>query len=307
MFVTGAGGFIGAHVVEALRGAGARVLAHLGPPGTDARSLVAEQCSTAEIDDLEAFAGQMRGADAVVHLAGPPSVAASFRQPDLYARAHAQGTATVLAAMRRNGVKRIVYLSSAEIYGRPETNPVAETAAPRPLSPYATAKVAAEGFIRAAAAAGDAGALILRPFSVYGPGLPDHSLLGAILAQGDAAGQVRLANPDVVRDYVFVADVARAVAMACGVVGAAGTVTCNLGSGVGVSARDLATRALAAMGRPGRVLGAAPLDRPAGVDIPILIADPCGAEQRLGWRCRSSLEDGLALTLAWRRRQAASS
>ena len=303
--VTGAGGFIGSHVVQALSAAGARIFAHLGPPAMVVPGLSAERLGAFEIEDLDALKTFARGADTIVHLAGPSSVAESFAFPDRHARAHALGAATVLLAMRAIGVRRLVHVSSAEVYGRQLTSPVSEDAVPAPRSPYAVAKLAAEGFVRVAAQQGEIDAIVLRPFSVYGPGLPARSLLASILAQASGSGPIRLARLEPVRDYVFVADVAEAIVRICGdQMPGPGTIF-NVGSGVGVSVSGLAERVLAVVGRTAPVLGDLPSDRPTAADILTLVADVTSAQRFLGWRASTPLDVGIASTVAWLDRRTA--
>jgi UDP-glucose 4-epimerase len=153
-------------------------------------------------------------ADAVIHLAGPPSVAASFDLPAEYARIHVGGTATVLDACRRLRIRRLVYLSSAEVYGQPQTNPVREDHPLEARSPYAAAKIGAEKFIESFAYSFALQSVILRPFSVYGAGLCSQSLIGAILHQARHGDSVRLATLAPIRDYCHVKDVATAILLA---------------------------------------------------------------------------------------------
>jgi UDP-glucose 4-epimerase len=286
-------------VVTALLADGeARVRALLGPHGsgfTPPPSGVAT--AFAEIDDLPALRPLVVGIDTVVHLAGPPSVAGSFLAPVDYARIHVVGTATLLEACRDSGVRRFVYISSAELYGRPDRNPVGEEQVPRPRSPYGAAKLGAEALVRSLAPVLGLEAVILRPFSVYGPGAPGRSLVGTLLDQALHRDGIDLADLRPVRDYVFVDDVAEAVARACTqrVVEPVGVY--NVGSGTGTSVADLARLALAAVGRE-LPLRAADPDRPAGTDVPALVADVRRIERDLAWRAATSLPDGLARTVA---------
>lgn len=306
LVVTGAGGFIGGWVLHRLRGREIRVRALIGPPGTLVPRLPGVDTAVAAgIDDLDALTGLMAGARAVIHMAGPPSVAASFGSPASYARDHVAGTATILKAMELTGVKRLVHVSSAEVYGVPLSNPVPEDHPNRPRSPYGAAKLGAEAFINACAPAYGIDAAILRPFSVYGPGSPSRSLVGQVLGQVLVGGGVRVADPRPVRDYCFVGDVADAIVSACvdcsrtDGLGGAGAI--NIASGTGVSVAGLAGLALDIAGRNPSDLQVGAPDRPAGTDILELVADTERARCVLGWSSRTGLREGLTRTMDWLR------
>src|SRR5438105_8618471 len=181
--VTGAGGFIGPWVVRALLDHGANVRSLVGPPGQPARVLQSKHLENifADIGDVHSLQDLARGADIVVHMAGPPSVAESFNDPGKYARTHTLGTTLILDACRKAGVHKFVYVSSAEVYGRPRTNFVSEDHPIEPRSPYGAAKAAAEQFVRAFALNFGISSIILRPFSVYGPNAPSRGVVATIL------------------------------------------------------------------------------------------------------------------------------
>jgi nucleoside-diphosphate-sugar epimerase len=283
VLVTGAGGMIGGAVVARLQAAGAQVRAHVGPPGFVGAPLPtgveAHWCDVLDVGSL------LTGIDVVVHLAGPPGVAASFADPARYLRDHVLGTAAVLAAL---GPARLVHVSSAEVYGRPPHNPVAESAPTVPLSPYGVAKLSAEALVRVLCPE----ATILRPFSVYGPRSPAHSLVGTIARQARDADAIELADLTPIRDYVHVDDLCRAV-VRCVRKPAPGTF--NIGSGVGTSVAALARLVTTAVGRDLPIVINGP-DRPA--DVVELIADTTRARAELGWVAEIDLTAGLAETVA---------
>jgi nucleoside-diphosphate-sugar epimerase len=303
ILVTGAGGFIGSALVAALLGCGARVRALAGPPGAAVRDLPKAVAATrAEITDPVAVGELVAGADVVIHLAGPPSVARSFDQPAEYARIHVTGTANVLDACRRSAVRRLIYISSAEVYGRPQTNPVREDHPLQARSPYAAAKIGAEKLIESFVLAYEMPVIVLRPFSVYGPGLSAESLIGAILRQAERGEGVRLASLKPVRDYCYIKDLSAAIVRACAVE-ASGVGAVNVGSGVGASVSEVAHLILQIVGRELPVSEEAGGRRPARSDIDRLVADTRKAREVLGWTAAHSLRRGLEETIDHMRRR----
>lgn len=259
------------------------------------------QCA---IDDEDALEALFDGASCVIHLAGPSSVAASFERPTVFARAHALGTAAVLEAATRRAVPSLVHVSSAEVYGQPQQDPVTEEHPLAPRSPYGAAKACAELLVRTARLYRGA-RTVLRPFSVYGPGQPSASLLSLIFRQSldPDAREVVLADLRPVRDYCFVDDVADAALRAARAPSPEGSDvrTLNVASGVGVSVGALVELATeVASERTGRSLPVredVSRRRPGGADIMHMVADTSAARRALEWSPRTPLREGLRHTV----------
>ncbi len=282
ILVTGAGGFIGGAVVRVLDARGITTRAHAGPLGAPGPA----DWIRGEInDDVTAWA---EGCAAVVHLAGPPWVGASFADPVTWARSHVAGTAALLMAAREADA-RFVYISSAEVYA-PSAEPSAEGAPCRPSSPYGACKLGAEALVRSLAA--DVPAVILRPFAVYGPGGHPDAVVGTVVGQAARGAPIRVRDPRPVRDFVFVEDVAEGI-VASLALASADAPTFNLGTGLGTSVGALAELA-------GRLAGV-PVEPPAPDPpsaTPIRLADPRAAALGLGWEAQTCLERGLERTIA---------
>ncbi len=294
VLVTGGGGMVGASVVRALAARGARVHAHLGP--VSAASIEPPdgvQTSRADFGCQEEVRGLVRGATMVVHLAGPPSVAASFADPATYARVHVLGTAYLIEACREADVERVCFISSAEVYGQPESSPVPESAATVPKSPYGASKLGAEMLVRSFCPTVGIQAVVLRPFSVYGPHSPPWSLVGSVVRQAVNAPVVRLAKLDSVRDYVHVDDVANAAVKSLETA-TGDDMVLNIGSGFGTSGKEIVRLALKSVGRDVPVETGTLPDRPANADVKELVADTQLATSALDWRPALSVDGGLA-------------
>jgi nucleoside-diphosphate-sugar epimerase len=295
--VTGAGGFIGSSVVQALVRSGATVRALVGPPGVVIYDPAAEvQSLRADIGDIAAVRLLISGAEIVVHLAGPAGVVASFQDPVEYSRVHVGGTAGLLDLCRAERVRRCVYISSAEVYGRPQTNPVPEDHRLQARSPYGAAKIGAESLVDAYSRTCGIESIILRPFSIYGSRAPAQSLIGTILRQIRDSTPINLADLKPVRDYCYVEDVAQAVVNAC-VIEITQLHRFNIGTGQGTSVRQLAELLLQLTGSSLMVQENAGLLRPQGAEIYELIADTRLARDILKWTPRFSLASGLKETL----------
>lgn len=287
--VTGAGGFVGAHLCAHLTERGYRVTAFLGPDDTAAPP--SARAVRADIADTGTLEAAMEGCDGLIHAAGPPSAAASFADPAGYARVHVTGTAQAMRAANRTGTLRRIYISSAEIYGAPG-GVVNEQTAPAPISPYGAAKLGAEWMARTMAR--EAVLTILRPFSLYGRGMRATSVLGTILSQVRDQKPVRLASLTPVRDYIHIADFTDLVERV--LTHAAPPPILNASSGTGCSVGALARMVLALAGRDDEPISSGEAQRPADVDA--LIGSNGAARRALGWTPATGLEEGLRPLLA---------
>lgn len=309
VLVTGAGGFVGPHLVRALTEAGAHVRgAGLGAPPA---STAIESWTEADFSELAQAAAAVASApvEAIVHLAGQSSAARSFEAPEETFRANVSGTWSLLEAVRAHApAARVLVVSTSEVYGPIEPGTRAIESAPfAPVSPYALSKAAAEEVAHAYADAHALDVVRVRPFSHTGPGqtarfvVPSFAQQIAAIEAGRAEPTLRVGNLDVTRDLTDVRDIVEGY-VALLERGTRGEVY-NLCRGEGVNLRELVA-SLAGMARleirievdPARL-------RPA--DTPWLVGDPTRATREAGWSAHRELPGTLRDVLdEWRAREA---
>lgn len=247
--VTGAAGFIGSHLVDALLARNKRVVGFdnfsTGKQANLAAALHRDRFTlvTGDVRDEHAIQEACRKVNIVYHLAAASSVSESMRDPRKYHDINVTGTLNVLLAAVAAGAKRFVFTSSAAVYGRPETVPTHETAFANPLSPYGASKRAAELFCQAIGTANGLEARILRLFNVYGPRQPadDEGGVVSIFIRCAWARQplIIFGDGQQTRDLIHVDDVVEALIRA-GRLPKVPSDPINIGTGRPVSIRELA-------------------------------------------------------------------
>lgn len=303
ILVTGGAGFIGSHVVDRLLADGHAVAVVDNLSGgrrehVDGRAAL-HVCDirSRRLDGVFAEARP----EALVHLAAQPAVPRSVTDPAFDASVNVLGTLAVLDASRRAGVHRVVYTSSGGAgYGDTDVLPTPEDHPTRPASPYGVSKVAAERYLDCWAALTGARGLSLRLANVYGPRQHPLGEAGviAIFAHRLVAGEPCVVNGDgeQTRDYVYVEDVADAVARAIAQPETSGIL--NIGTGIETSVNEVYRRLA-------RLAGVSPAARPGPAkpgEQRRSVLDPGRAKTALGWAAATPLDEGLVRTLAYFRR-----
>ena len=305
ILVTGGAGFIGGHLAEALvrRGHRVRVLDNLSSGRRANLRSVARDLEFVRGDcaDPAAAARACRGIEVVFHQAAVPSVTRSVEDPALSHRANATATLNLLCAAREAGVRRLIYAGSSSVYGDQGSGPKRETQAPRPLSPYAVAKLTGEHYLRVFAQLYGLETLTLRYFNVFGPrqdASSPYSGVISLFATALLAGRRPLIYGDGLqsRDFTYVDNVVDGNLRALEADGLRGQ-SVNLATGRRVTLRAL----LRAVARELGVKAEAEVKEPRAGDIRHSLADITQARRLLGYRPTVDFEDGLRLTLAWYR------
>ena len=304
VFVTGAGGFIGSHLCEALRDAGHEVA------GLELYNSFDSFGWLDEIEGVERIRGDIRdpfalmemvsGSDVVFHLAALISVPHSFDSPAPFIDTNVTGTLNVLKAALAASAK-VVFASTSEVYGTAQYEPIDETHPLVAQSPYAASKIAAEKLVESFHVAYGLPATILRSFNTYGPRQSERAVTASIIRQALDPGCEEIARGTTAarRDLMYVNDTVRAF-MAALKVNSFGPF--NAGTGVAYKTGEIA----------GRVKDIVACEKPIKIDlararqsyeVEALCADPGKFNRAAGWTATVPISRGLLKTIEWRAAQ----
>jgi UDP-glucose 4-epimerase len=296
--ITGAAGFLGSHLANQLAREGHQVR------GLDDLSTGDPQVldpgvhfTRGDVNDRPKLWTLLQEVDCVYHLAARVSVPESILYPREYNASNVGGTVSLMEAMRDVGIRRVVMASSGAIYGDQDIQPLTEGQTPRPHSPYAVSKLAAEYYVRTIGNLWGIETVCLRIFNAYGPGqhLPPSNppVVPYFLRQATRNGTLIVhSDGQQTRDYVYVDDVVAAMVAAATAPDVNGLVI-NVGSGVETNLRSLAKFVLDVTGSRANVV----YNAKTSGGVSRLCADLSLAAQRLNYQPAISLEEGLRLTL----------
>jgi NAD dependent epimerase/dehydratase len=305
VLVTGAGGFIGSHLVEALAAAGARVTAMIRYNSSSsvgnlafltAERLAQIRVTGGNIEDSEFVMRAVGDHDIVLHLAALIAIPYSYAAPRSYMRTNIEGTLNVLEAVRRIGSRRLVVTSTSEVYGTARYVPIDEDHALQGQSPYSASKISADKIAEAYFRSFNTPVVTLRPFNTYGPRQSARAFIPAIISQALTQDYVKLGAVTPQRDMTFVADTVRGFLLAATAPGIEGS-TINLGVGEAQSVGAFAHRILALMGKDIPIRHDETRERPAASEVTRLVSNNTKARDLLGWAPSISLDEGLRATI----------
>lgn len=311
VLVTGADGFIGSHLVEALVRAGSRVRAFCmyqsdGSLGSldqlDHSIRSSLHIRQGDIRDARYVEESCQHVEVVFHLAALIAIPYSYQAPESFVDTNIRGTLNVLEGVKRCGVQRMVHASTSEVYGTPDQIPITEQHALKGQSPYSASKIAADKLCEAYACSFGTPVVVLRPFNTYGPRQSARAVIPSILSQ--LLGQrkeVHVGSLWPRRDFTFVADtVAGFLHAACTPLNPGEVI--HLGTGVAVSIAEVFEKACKIVGVTARPVTQAVRVRPEQSEVAVLQSDPSRALKILGWSPKVCLEEGLCSTADWIKR-----
>lgn len=312
LLVTGAGGFIGSHLVEALvrRDFDVRAMVHYNSRGgwgllEDLPSeIVSEiQVIPGDIRDATAVRSALSSTDAVLHLAALIGIPYSYVAPESYVDTNIHGTLNVLQGARDLGLQRVVHTSTSEVYGSAQFSPMDESHPIVSQSPYSATKVAADQLAYSFYASFGTPVTTVRPFNTYGPRQSARAVIPSVITQiASGSREISLGLTAPTRDFNYVQDTVNGFIAALLSDRAVGQ-TVNIGSGYEVSISELVGLIAEVMGEDVSVTSDPARLRPTRSEVGRLLCDNRKAADLLGWRPKFSgpegLRSGLARTIDW--------
>jgi len=297
--VTGAGGFIGSHLAGLLLSE-CEVSAFVRYVSTGSIGFLSGYeekenltIHRGDLRDVEAFRAAVEGCDTLFHLAAHISIPYSKIHPREVFETNTQMTLNALSVAQQAGLKRVVLISTSEVYGSAQTVPIAEDHPLHPQSVYAASKVACDQLGLAwSRQIGTPEIVILRPFNTYGPRQSLRAVIPTIIGQALAGKTIRLGNASTTRDFVYVEDTARAIQLAGEKKGLDGEVI-HIGTGVETSVCQVVELVGEILGKDLKVKTEKVRTRGKKEEVDRLVADPSKAKNLLDWKAKVPLREGL--------------
>ena len=305
VFVTGAGGFIGSHLVEEMVKANADVTAmirygssaawgnldFLSPDIKREIHVVA-----GNIEDSDFMMHSLKGQDIVFHLAALIAIPYSYVAPRSYVRTNVEGTLNVLEAVRRLDIPRVVHTSTSEVYGTALYSPIDEAHPLQGQSPYSASKIGADKIAESYYLSFNTPVVTLRPFNTFGPRQSARAFIPTVISQALEQPVIRMGSLEPQRDMTFVRDTALGFIAAGTAPGVEGE-TINLGVGRTDSIGAIAHRILELMDCKKSIEQDAARLRPSKSEVMRLLSDNSKARDLLGWSPTVTLDEGLQETI----------
>jgi dTDP-glucose 4,6-dehydratase len=310
ILVTGADGFIGSHLTEALVLLGHEVRAFVQYNSFNSwgwldHSEVKGQFKVfaGDIRDPHGVKEAMKGYDVVLHLAALIAIPYSYHSPDTYVDTNVKGTLNVLQAARELGVKRLIHTSTSEVYGTARFVPITEEHPLQGQSPYSASKIASDQLAYSFYASFGLPVVIARPFNTYGPRQSARAVIPTIIAQiASGQRQIKLGAVSPTRDFNFVKDTVAGFIAALQSDQGLGEVI-NFGSNFEISIGDTARLIAEAMNVEIELITDGVRLRPEKSEVERLWADNSKAKELLGWAPlyaeRAGFKRGLVETIDW--------
>lgn len=308
VLVTGAGGFIGSHLVETLLRTGHQVRALVRYNSSNSWGWL-EQLPVHLHQGLEVITGDIRdphcvhtaclGVEQVFHLAALIGIPYSYLAPDSYVDTNIKGTLNVLQAARALRIERVLITSTSEVYGTARQVPITEEHPRQGQSPYSASKIGADHLALSYHLSFGTPVTVVRPFNTYGPRQSARAVIPTIITQLLAgAKELKLGSLHPTRDLVHVSDTAAAFVAIAGSTALIGEEV-NIATGHEISVGDLATLLMELTGQDATIVSSDERTRPAASEVERLLGSATKLHGMTGWSPVHDLRSGLQVTVDW--------
>ena len=308
ILVTGADGFIGSHLVEALIDQGYQVKAFCYYNSFNSWGWL-DSFPKEKLDKLEIFTGDvrdfhgvseaMKGCDTVFHLAALIAIPYSYYSPGSYIDTNVTGTLNIVQAARNLGIDRVLVTSTSEVYGTAQFVPITEEHPKQPQSPYSASKIGADSIADSFYRSFDLPLTIVRPFNTYGPRQSARAIIPTIITQLLAGKkEIMLGDLTPTRDLLFVKDTAQGfieIAKSAQLIGH----ECNIATNSEISMGDIAQTLINLINPNASIIQDPKRIRPSKSEVFRLFGDNSKILEHTNWTMQYSLETGLKETIDW--------
>lgn len=307
VLVTGAGGFIGSHLIERLVDLGAEVKGFLRYNSRNDWGLLeilprhmldSLQIVSGDLKDYDAVLDAAKDVDVIFHLGSLISIPYSYNRPRDTIENNISSTLNVLTAARDLGVEKIVHTSSSEVYGTALYVPIDEKHPLQGQSPYSASKIGADKIAESFYCAFDLPVATIRPFNTYGPRQSTRAIIPTIIAQAIQQETIKLGSLFPTRDYTYVKDTVNGFIKVAESDRSIGEVI-NIGSNFELSMGDLAGKISSLLDKKIDIIQDSSRVRPQKSEVQRLWCDNAKARRLLNWEPQVSLDEGLKETIEW--------
>lgn len=305
--VTGAGGFIGSHLVEQLTVLGATVRAFVRYNSRSDWGLL-ELLPKDKRNEVEVIMGDLRDGDAVrfaardvdiiFHLGALIAIPYSYVHPRETIETNIMGTLNVLTRARETGVEKIVHTSTSEVYGSAQYLPIDEKHPLQGQSPYSASKIGADMIAESFCRSFELPVAIIRPFNTFGPRQSARAVIPTIISQALTKEQILMGSLHPTRDFTYIDDIVEAFIKVAESPNSTGEVI-NIGSNFEISIGDIAKKVIAIIGKNREIVIDPKRLRPEKSEVERLRSDNTKAKNLLEWEPKISFEVGLKRTIEW--------
>jgi NAD dependent epimerase/dehydratase len=307
VLVTGAGGFIGSHLVDELLNKGAKVTAFVHYNARNDWGMLEGRYND-KTPNLTVLAGDVTDSlfvkkavsekDYVFHLAALIGIPYSYVAPESYINTNIKGTLNIMQACLDAGVDRVVHTSTSEVYGTAQYTPIDEKHPLQGQSPYSASKIGADKIAESFYCSFELPVTTIRPFNTFGPRQSTRAVIPTIITQALTSNSIKLGSLSPVRDLTYVADTVKGFIKLAESKKTVGK-NVNTGSGRGVTIGELADIIIKQVNPKAKIICEQERIRPDKSEVMQLLCDNRLAKDLAGWEPKYSLEEGLSLTIDW--------